>query len=134
MRLLLLLALIGCARSEPAPPADAPVDIPAVGLRVAPACPVTEQPPCVVEVVSALDPAEIAYRLCCPLMQTRIVALAVDSVTGPWGDVTKWALCGLGYVDEFTDSNRAGSAPWAVLSTYDGNGGEIRECKTAGAP
>lgn len=137
-----------CAASEPTPdapaPADAPADIPAVSdnmtpvlvpLADAPACPTTgEAPPCVVEVVSYAEPAQIGVRLCCAQPGQVILFLAVDSTAGPWGDVTEWAFCGWPYVFEVTNPRRGGTLPWAVASTNDGDGGPVTSCKSATAP
>jgi hypothetical protein len=146
----ILVALFACHDPVPGFDAgvdDAVIDIPAlapdltrqppalVPLAQAPECPGADPPPCVVEVVSFADePAQIGYRLCCPQPGHAIAALAVDSGSGPWGDVTKWAVCGWGYVEEFTDFDRAGTTPWAVLDTYNGFGGPIAECASANAP
>lgn len=127
--------------------ADAATDIPALApdpprspeppplllLAEAPECPTVELAPCVVEVVSFAEPAQIGYRLCCTL-GIKVAALAVDSSVGPWADVTAWALCGWGYVVEVTHPRRGSSLPWAVLDTYAGDGGPISECASAGAP
>lgn len=145
MKLVLILALVMTACSSGPGPSDAPgdsvTDIPAVALSLglvpladAPECPLVNPPPCVVEVVSYAEPAQIGYRLCCPQPGTAIAALAVDSTAGPWGDVTKWAVCGWGYVEEVTHPRRGGTLPWAVLDTYDGGGGPISECASANAP
>lgn len=144
----ILLAAEACS-GTPSPgrdaAADAVTDIPAVApmpwppplvpLAEAPQCPEVDQPPCVVEVVSYADPlAQIGATLCCKQPGYAILALAVDSTVGPWGDVTEWAICGQGYVFEVTHPNRAGTPPWAVLDTYDGHGGPISECASALAP
>lgn len=137
-----------CAASEPTPdapaPADAPADIPAVSnnmtpvlvpLDHAPACPTAGQaPPCVVEVVSYAEPAQVGVRLCCAQPEQVILFLAVDSTAGPWGDVTEWAFCGWPYVFEVTNPRRGGTLPWAVASTNDGDGGPVTSCKSATAP
>ena len=129
---LMILSLTACSPSQ-APSFDAPVDIPAVSklLTEAPECPAVNPPPCVVEAVSDV---QIGYRLCCPDGVVAIAALAVDSTVGPWGDVTKWAFCGRGYLEEVTHPRRGDTLPWAVLDTYDGNGGPISECRSSGAP
>lgn len=130
MKYMLAVALLSCTSPQVA--ADAPPDIPSVVRLVdVPAC---ASDPCVVQVLSTDEPAQIGYRLCCTFPQTRVVALAVDSTSGPWGDVTKWAFCGVAYIDEFTDSNRNGTTPWAVLNTYTNGGGDIAQCKTVNAP
>jgi len=151
-----LLVMSSCSRSitpVDARAADAPVDIPAIAppvppapmmpphrpllpLADAPPCPdIGAPPPCVVEVVSFADPAQIGFRLCGePRGVPAIAALAVDSETGIWGDVTKWVVRGWPYVEEMTDFNRGASIPWAVLATYDGFGGPISECETVGVP
>jgi hypothetical protein len=150
MRLALTILILtacdaGQVPSHDAGVGDAPTDIPSVStestrppvllpLAQAPACPADNPPPCVVEVVSFAEPAQIGYRLCCPGGVVAIAALAVDSTAGPWGDVTKWAWCGWGYVEEVTHPRRGGTLPWAVLNTYDGNGGDISECRSSGAP
>lgn len=129
-----------CAASVPT---DAPADIIAsnnmtpalVPLADAPSCPTTGTiPPCVVEVVSYAEPAQVGVRLCCPQPGQVILFLAVDSSAGPWGDVTEWAFCGWPYVFEVTNPRRGGTLPWAVTSTNDGDGGPVTSCKSATAP
>jgi hypothetical protein len=143
---LVVLLFAACAESSP-PPADAPADIPAttgsnnnmtpalVPLADAPDCPTAGVvPPCVVEVVSHAEPAQVGVRLCCPQPGQVILFLAVDSSAGPWGDVTEWAFCGWPYVFEVTNPRRSGTLPWAVASTNDGDGGVVTSCKSTTAP
>ncbi len=146
MKPLVILFVVAACTATTSSPADAPVDIPAatlqpvavppavIPLASAPECPAIDPPPCVVEVVSFAEPAQVGYRACCAPLLFTVTALAVDSSVGPWGDVTTWSICGWPYIVEVTHPERGGTLPWAVLDVYDGKGGPISECRSVGAP
>lgn len=78
--------------------------------------------------------SEIRYRLCCPEDTFSMSILEVSGQEGNWGDVTRWALCGRTYTEEFTHPDRSEIEPYAILSVFDGNGGAISSCRTSNAP
>ena len=93
--------------------------------------------PCEIEVLTSDVPelVSVRYNLLCPDGQFSASILEVSSNIGNWGDVTRWVLCGHNYIEEFTNPRiRASAAPWAILSVFDGNGGDITSCRTPNAP
>jgi hypothetical protein len=94
--------------------------------------------PCVIELTepSVLgQPVLATYRLCCPAgASIEMGILEVSGNEGNWADVTRWSLCGHDYTEEFVHPHRLAATPWAILSTFDGNGGDITSCRTANAP
>lgn len=90
--------------------------------------------PCVVSVADG-ELVAVTYTMCCPAGEFRVSILEVSGHgEGNWGDVTRWGLCGHEYTEEFVHPDRTATPPFAILSTFDGDGGEISECRTANAP
>jgi hypothetical protein len=91
--------------------------------------------PCEIELTPSSTPGIVTaqYHLCCASGFSGSV-LEVSGHEGNWGDVTRWVLCGHTYTEEFTHPNNSGAGPWAILSVFDGMGGEITDCRTPNAP
>lgn len=102
-------------------------------------CPLANPPPCMVSVISYAEPIVVGWRLCCPQPGFGLVDLFVTSESGrPWGEITEFAFCGWPLTAEFTDSQRGGTVPWAVLDTWsesiDGVPPIVSQCRSSGAP
>jgi hypothetical protein len=93
--------------------------------------------PCTISMTEPTTPGQpvvATYRLLCATGTVEMSILEVSGHEGNWADVTRWGLCGHDYVEEFVHPNRLTETPWAILSTFDGNGGDISSCRTSNAP
>lgn len=134
LRSFLLLLTVSCAQSS-APQSSTQSSLDQNACQ-------NTQAPCVIEIVPYPGTPglyEANYQLCCPSGTSGIAMemsiLEVTSAKGNWGDVTRWGICGYPYSEDFTHPlNSTAFPPWAILSTFDGHGGEISSCRTANAP
>lgn len=142
-KVLLVAILCGCVEGsgpEGSGP-EAPIFETTVGSMpvepLEPTDPCMLSTPCVISFTEPTVPTDavvISYRMCCPVGSYKISILEVSGKDGNWGDVTRWGLCTHMYSEEFVHPNRLPASPWAILSVYDGNGGDITSCRTANAP
>lgn len=140
---LLVVILLSCVEtSEPeAPIITDPLPTPApsepVPVSQESVDPCMSATPCVLSFTEPMVPSEpitISYRMCCPVGTYKISILEVSGKDGNWGDITRWGLCAHTYSEEFVHPNRLPVSPWAILSVYDGNGGDITSCRTSNSP
>lgn len=140
-KVLFVTILLGCVEvSEPEVPTTEPSSTPTetpVPVSLEPVDPCMSSIPCVISFAEPTVPSEpvaISYRMCCPVGSYKISIIEVSGKDGNWGDVTRWGLCSHTYSEEFVHPKRLPASPWAILSVYDGNGGDITSCQTSNAP